>query len=231
MQAQDVMTPWVATVGADATVQDAAKLMLERSVSALPVVDGKDRVVGIVSEGDLVRRTELGTDSPRSWWLRLFSDDAARDYVKTHGDAVRDVMSRRVISVRRATPLKEVARLLEKHRIKRVPVLEAGRLVGVVSRADLVRRLATLPPPPASRASGERALRRRVLEQVLKSGIDILYVNITVEGATVHLWGGVRSAAEQKALRVAARSVRGVRKVEDHTFRMPVELMGAMGAQ
>ena len=231
MQAQDVMTPWVATVGADATVQDAAKLMLERRVSALPVVDGKDRVVGIVSEGDLVRRTELGTDAPRSWWLRLFADDAARDYVKTHGDAVRDVMSRPVIGVRRTTPLKELARLLEKHRIKRVPVFEAGRLVGVVSRADLVRRLATLPPPPASRVSGERALRRRVLEQVLKSGIDILYVNIIVEGATVHLWGGVRSAAEQKALRVAARSVRGVRKVEDHTFRMPVELMGAMGAQ
>lgn len=231
MQAQDVMTTWVATIGADATVQDAAKLMLERRVSALPVVDGKDRVVGIVSEGDLVRRTELGTDAPRSWWLRLFADDAARDYVKTHGDAVRDVMSRPVISVRRTTPLKEVARLLEKHRIKRVPVLEAGRLVGVVSRADLVRRLATLPPPPASRVAGERALRRRVLEQVLKSGVDILYVNITVEGATVHLWGGVRSAAEQKALRVAARSVQGVRKVEDHTFRMPVELMGAMGAQ
>lgn len=232
MQAQDVMTPWVATIDADATVQDAAKLMLERSVSALPVVDGKDRVVGIVSEGDLVRRTELGTDAPRSWWLRLFSDDAARDYVKTHSDSVRDVMSRPVICVRRTTPLKEVARRLEKHRIKRVPVLEAGRLVGVVSRADLVRRLATLPPLPASpRVSGERALRRRVLEQVLKSGIDILYVNIIVEGATVHLWGGVRSAAEQKALRVAARSVRGVRKVEDHTFRMPVELMGAMGAQ
>jgi CBS domain-containing protein len=123
MQAQDVMTPWVATIGADATVQEAAKLMIERGISALPVVDARDRVVRIVREGDLARRRELGTDAPRSWWLSLFAADAASDYVKTHGRAVGDVMNRLVVSVRRATPLKEIARLLEKHRIKRVPVL------------------------------------------------------------------------------------------------------------
>lgn len=231
MQAQDVMTPWVATIGAGATVQEAAKLMIERGISALPVVDARDRVIGIVSEGDLARRRELGTDAPRSWWLSLFAEGAASDYVKTHGRSVRDVMNRPVVSVRRATPLKEIARLLEKHRIKRVPVLEAGRLVGIVSRADLVRHLATLQPPPAPRASGDRALRRRVLEQLVKSGVQLLYVNVTVEGGSAHLWGGVRSAAEQRALRVAARSVHGVRKVEDHTFVMPAQLMGAMGTQ
>ncbi len=92
MQAQDVMTPWVATIGAGATVQEAARLMLERRISALPVVDGKDRVVGIVSEGDLMRRPELGTDAPRSWWLGIFAEDVARDYAKTPGAAVREVM-------------------------------------------------------------------------------------------------------------------------------------------
>lgn len=231
MQAQDVMTPWVATIAAGATVQEAAKLMIERRISALPVLDAKDRVVGIVSEGDLVRRSELGTAAPRSWWLRVFAEDTARDYVKTHSDSVREVMTCPVITVRRATPLREVARLLEKHRIKRVPVLEAGRLVGVVSRADLVRRLATAPARPALKATSGRALRRRVLERLVKSGVEILYVNVTVEGGTVHLWGGVRTAAEQRALRTAARSAGGVRKVEDHTFVMSIHLMGAMGAQ
>jgi CBS domain-containing protein len=230
MQAQDVMTTVVATIPADATVQEAARLMLERRISALPVLDSKDRVAGIVSEGDLVRRTELGTATPRSWWLRLIAEDAARDYVKTHGDSVRDVMSSPAISVRRSTSLTQVALLLEKHRIKRVPVLDAGRLVGIVSRADLVRRLAISPDRPAPRATSDRAVRRRVLDQLVKSGIDLNYVNLTVEGGTVHFWGGVHSAMQRRALRTAARSTEGVRKVEDHTFVMSARLAGAMGA-
>lgn len=233
MQAQDVMTTWVATIGAGATVQEAARLMLERRISALPVLDGKNRVVGIVSEGDLVRRAELGTDTARSWWLRLLllpAENAAGNYVRTHGTAVGDVMTSPVVSVRRTTPLRDVARLLDKHRIKRVPVLEAGRLVGVVSRADLVRRLATAPVRPAAKASSDRALRRRVLQEVAESGANAMYVNVTVEGGTVHLWGGVRSEVERKALRAAAKAVNGVRKVEDHTFAMPQRLLGALGS-
>ena len=234
MQAQDVMTTWVATIGASASVQEAARLMLERRVSALPVLDGKDRVVGIVSEGDLVRRTELGTGAARSWWLWLLAlpaENAAADYLKTHGVAVGDVMTSQVVSVRRTTPLREVARLLEKHRIKRVPVLEAGRLVGIVSRADLVRRLATAPVRPKAAASSDRALRRQVLKGVAESGINASYVNVTVEGGTTHLWGGLMSEVEQKALRAAAKAVNGVRKIDDHTFVMPPRLTGALGAQ
>jgi CBS domain-containing protein len=191
-------------------------------------------VVGIVSEGDLVRRTELGTDAARSWWLQLLAlpaENAAADYLKTHGTSVGNVMTSPVVSVRRITPLREVARLLEKHRIKRVPVLEAGRLVGIVSRADLVRRLATAPVRPEARASSDRALRRQVLKGVAESGINAMYVNVTVDGGKAHLWGGVRSEVEQQALRVAAKAVDGVRKVEDHTFVMPQRLQGALGAQ
>ena len=231
MQAQDVMTTVVATIPADATVQEAAKLMLERRISALPVMNDKDRVIGIISEGDLVRRPELATDAPRSWWLRLFADDGARDYAKTHGAAVSEVMTSPVVSVRRTTALQEVARLMEKHRIKRVPVLQAGGLVGIVSRADLVRRLATAPAKPASRAVSDRAVRQRVLGELVKSGADVLYVNVTVEAGTVHLWGGVRSAAQQKTLRAAARAADGARKVEDHTFVMTPQVTGALGAQ
>jgi CBS domain-containing protein len=142
MQARDVMTTGVATISTDSTVREAARAMLERRVSALPVLDEADRMVGIVSEGDLVRRVELGTETQGSWWLLPLADGAARDYRKTHGVAVREVMSQPVIGVRPATPLAEVAALMQKHRIKRVPVLENGRLVGIVSRADLVRALA-----------------------------------------------------------------------------------------
>jgi CBS domain-containing protein len=230
MQAQDVMTTAVATISADASVQDAAKLMLARRVSALPVTDSKDRVVGIVSEGDLMRRAELGTDTPRSWWLGLLGEDVARDYMKVHGTSVGDVMTSPAVSVRRTTPLKEVANLLEKHRIKRVPVLEGARLVGIVSRADLVRQLATAPARPAARTPTDRALRKRVLEQVAKSGVDATYVNATVEHKIVHLWGSVRSNHEQKALRVAAKAVQGVRKVEDHTSVMPLRVSAALGS-
>jgi CBS domain-containing protein len=154
LQARDVMTTRVAAIGADATVREAARLMVERRVSALPVLGDQGRVAGIVSEGDLVRRSELGTGAATgSWWLRVLAEDTARDYVKTHGVAVREVMTRPVVSVRRSTPLREIVRLLEKHRIKRVPVLEAGRLVGIVSRADLVRRLAAAPAPRVRRSA------------------------------------------------------------------------------
>ena len=229
MQAQDVMTTMVATIDAGATVQEAAKLMLERRVSGLPVMDRKDRVVGVISEGDLVRRTELGTGTARSWWLRLLTENAAQDYLKTHGTSVSDVMTRPAVSVRRATPLHEVARLMEKHRIKRVPVLEAGRLVGIVSRADLVRRLAMTPARTPPRASSDRALKRQVLKQVAQSGVDALYVNVTVESGTVYLWGGLRSELEQKAVRTAAKTVGGVRRVEDHTAVMPPGFIAALG--
>lgn len=232
MQAQDVMTTVVATIPADATVQEAAKLMLERRVSALPVMDSKDRVVGIVSEGDLVRRTELGTDAARSWWLHAFAEDSARDYVKTHGASVADVMTSPALTVRRTTSLQDIARLLEKHRIKRVPVLEAGRLVGIVSRADLVRRLAAAPARPATpaRKASDRALRREVLKELRRSGMDLVYVNVTVEQGVVHLWGGTRSHSEQKALRVAVKRVEGVRKVEDHTSVIPLRVAAALGS-
>jgi CBS domain-containing protein len=229
MQAQDVMTTTVASIRDDATVQQAAKLMLERRVSALPVLDGKDRMVGIVSEGDLVRRAELGTDAPRSWWLGLFAEDAARDYLKTHSASVRDVMTTPVVSVRRTTPVQEIAKLLEKHRIKRVPVLDGGRLIGIVSRADLVRQLVTARTRPTTRTANDRKLRGQALDELQRSGAHLQYVNVTVEHGVVHLWGGVPSHMEQKAMRMAAKRIDGVRKVEDHTSVIPLRVSATLG--
>ena len=229
MQAQDLMTTTVASIREDATVQQAAKLMLERRVSGLPVLDGKDRVGGIVSEGDLVRRRELGTDAPRSWWLSLFAEDAARDYLKTHSASVRDVMTTPVVSVLRTTPMQEIARLLEKHRIKRVPVLDGGRLIGIVSRADLVRQLVTARTKPTTRTANDRKLRVQVFNELQRSDAHLEYVNVTVEHGVVHLWGGVPSNFEKKALRMAAKRLEGVRKVEDHTTVIPMRVATTLG--
>jgi CBS domain-containing protein len=141
MQAKDVMTARVASIGPGATVREAARLMIERGVSGLPVVDD-ERVIGMVTEGDLVRRRELGTEPGGAWWLVALADGAAKDYRKANGVSVRDVMTRPVFGVRPNASLRQVAKLMQERGIKRVPVMEDGRLVGIVSRADLVRRLA-----------------------------------------------------------------------------------------
>ena len=229
MQAQDVMTTNVASIRKDATVREAATRLLERQVSALPVVDAKDRLVGIVSEGDLVRRPELGTDVPRFGWLDVVGRDAAREYLKMHGSEVRKVMTRPVVSVRRTTPLHEVARLLDRHRIKRLPVVEGGRLVGIVSRADLVRQLATLPRRPAERTARDRKLRRQVLEELPRSEANADRVNATVEHGIVHLWGEVPSHSDQRVLAAAAKKVDGVIRVDDHTSVIPLRVASTLG--
>jgi CBS domain-containing protein len=228
LHASDVMTGWVATIAAEATVKDAAKLMIERRVSALPVVGAGARVVGIVSEGDLIRRSEIGTGARREPWLHRLLHGGAREYLKTRGATVRDVMSAPVISVGPATPLAELAALLDKHRIKRVPVLDGARLAGIVSRVDLVRQLATAPARPGARTPRDRELRREVLGAAQRSGAAGLNLNATVEHGVVHLWGDVRSRGEQKALRKAAGTVGGVRKVEDHTSVIPLRVGSAL---
>ena len=134
MQAKDVMTRDVTTVSPEATVREIAQLLLERRISAVPVVNAESELLGIVSEGDLIRRPEGGTTRPASWWLSLLTtpEDSALDYVKTHGGHARDVMTRKLVTVDEDTPLWEVARTLEKHHVKRVPVLKGGKLVGIV---------------------------------------------------------------------------------------------------
>jgi len=141
MKARDIMTPNVVTVPADMAVRDVAALLLDRRISAVPVVDTSGRVVGVISEGDLIRRPELDTDKPRSRWLRLFmgDEDRARDYVKTHGLHARDVMTRVVASVSPGASLTEVVNLMTKRRIKRVVVLEQGKLVDEWSSREIKR--------------------------------------------------------------------------------------------
>lgn len=223
MQARDVMTTNVVTVAPDTPVTDIARLLLEKRISGVPVVDADGRLVGVVSEGDLVRRLEEDEGGGRSWWLGLLAtpEERAAAYVRAHGRRASDVMTRHVVTVAPDTPLAAVARLLEEKHIKRVPVVENGRLVGIVSRADLLRALAAKQPETVS--ADDRELRERLLRELEKAGLDYHpYVNIVVADGVVHLWGIVSSRREAEALRVAAENVEGVKAVESHLAVRPV---------
>jgi CBS domain-containing protein len=216
MQAQDVMTTKVVTVAPDTRVTEVAKLLLERHISAVPVVSDDGRLLGIVSEGDLIH--ELGQEgAQRSWWLDLLASPEARAqaYLKGHGRLASDVMTRGVIAVAPDTPLPEIARLLEQRRIKRVAVLRDDALVGIVSRADLLRGFALHPTGDVG--VDDRELRERLTVELERAGLTWHpYVNIVVGDAVVHLWGIVPTREEAEALRLAAGRVPGVARVESH---------------
>ena len=156
MNAQDAMTKDVVTVGPETTVGEIATVLVRHRISAVPVVSKDNRVVGIVSQTDLGHRSETGTEKRRKWWLEMFADadSRARDYVKSHGLRAQDIMARFVVSVGKSASLAEVAEILDTHRIRQVPVMDDGKLVGMISRADLVRKLAEVTiSGPAARLS------------------------------------------------------------------------------
>lgn len=217
MQAKHVMTAPAITVTPDTRVEHVAKVLLDKRISAVPVVEADGRLAGIVSEGDLMRRPEAGTQRKRSWWLALFTgdDEQAREYAKTHGRRAADVMTREVVTVDESAPLEHIAALLEKRRIKRVPVVRDGKVVGIVSRANLLHGLAARPPlPPAPIADTQ--LRERVLEELRNAGVDTVFVNPVVDSGIVRLWGAVPSDAQLAAARVAARDAAAGHAVEDN---------------
>ena len=222
MQSKDVMTSPVVTVGPDASVTDVAKLLLERHISAAPVVDGSGNLLGVVSEGDLMRRPEAGTERRPSWWLTLISEpqDEAREYLKSHGLHARDVMTRHVLTVEEDASLQDIASLLEKHRIKRVPVVRAGQVVGIVSRANLLQALVAQSRPAAPQAD-DRALREAVMEALKATGARTLYINVVASEGVVHLWGMAHSEDEKNAMCVAAEAVTGTRQVCERITLLP----------
>jgi CBS domain-containing protein len=219
MRAADVMTTEVITVTPETAVTDIARLLLRHRISAVPVVERGGRLVGIVSEGDLMRRVEAGTERRRPWWLALVAgaEDAAREYAKTHGHRASDVMTHQVVSVTEDTSLAEIARLLEERHIKRVPVLRDEQVIGIVSRADLLRAVASQPGPPPAVAMDDRTIREQIWRAFQGAGLEAsAHLNVIVTDGVVHLWGLVASDDERRALRIAAEGVPGVRGVEDH---------------
>lgn len=218
MNASDVMVHNVVTVGPDDDVSKAAQLLVDYDISALPVIDGERRVIGILSEGDLLHREEIGTDKQRPWWLEALTPSSvlAFDFAKSHGRKVAEVMSDHVISASEDASLAELANILEKNRIKRVPIIKDGKLVGIVSRANLIQALASAPPPPANDRAVDRGIRATILARLGEQPwTDFGERNIVVTDGVVHIWGLVGSPEERKALVALAEDVEGVRSVSD----------------
>ena len=224
MLAGQVMSPIVLAISLDASIYEAAETMVSAEVSALPVVDGAGRMVGILSEADLMHRAEIGTEPRKGWLQRLLADSAnsAHEYVTLHSRRVRDVMTRQVVTVGEQTPLSEVAALMDHHKIKRVPVMRGDTVVGVVSRGNLLRALLSRDPQQPASTPSDEALRRAVEAAVKGHDWESPWpVNIIVNAGVVHLWGFVAGDATSNAYRVAAENVPGVLKVENHLRHMP----------
>jgi CBS domain-containing protein len=224
MKARDVMVSPVITVKPSSLVKEVATTLLEQRISAVPVVDDQGKLVGIISEGDLMHRSEAGTERRRSWWLLGWTGDATlgAEYVKAHARKVADVMTRDVITATPETPLHEIAALLERNSIKRVPIVKDGQLVGIVSRANLIQAVASTRKDleiPLSDATIRDKLLAHLTDQVWAHS---LLLNVTVSGGVVDLWGITNSDAERKAIRVAAESTPGVCAVNDNLITRPL---------
>ena len=216
LTAADVMTTDVISVDLDKPVREIAELLYTRRISGVPVVDADGRAIGIVSEGDLIGHAAIVGEHHRSWWLSLFADESvtARDYVKAHGRTARDVMSTNVVSVEETATLAEIAGTLHRHRIKRVPVVRGGKPIGIVTRGDLLKALATLETEPP-KSVDDRAIREQLMRE-LRSQPWAHVLDLRVENGVVHLHGTVQTDDERRALRIAAENVPGVKRVEDH---------------
>jgi CBS domain-containing protein len=213
----EVMTHQIVTVMPGHSVRHAAQIMLDHHVSGLPVVEGDGRLVGILTEGDLLRRTEFGSDAAdASGWARAnWTDGNARDFVRSHSWRVEDVMSRPVLTATEDMPLSQAAILMGTRGIKRLPVVRDGQVVGVVSRADLLQIIANASPEPI--AVGDDAMEvscRARLREV--APMFAACPEVSVADGVVHLWGRVRSEAERDVARVAVEGVPRVRGIEDH---------------
>lgn len=223
MKARDVMGLHVITVSPDLPVQAVANTLVKNGISAVPVVDHAGALVGMVSEGDLMRRTEIGTERSRSWWLDLFRSDRirAQDFVKSHGHKAGDVMTEAVVTASPDATLQSIAALLERHGIKRVPIVENGRIVGIVSRANLVQALASGRVTEEAEDNDER-LRQAVVSRLDGQPWGGAMVNVIVHDGAVELWGVVDNDDEKKAVRIAAEETPGIAMVTDNLRIYPL---------
>jgi len=225
MQAKDIMTVNVISVSEDSPVHEVVGLLLKYRISAVPVVDGARKVVGIISEGDLLRPEGTSrTGTKRPWWLEAVFAGQTVAYEKAQGRTAGAVMTRNVFTVDEDTPLNEIAELLERHHIKRVPVLSGGRLAGIVSRANLLHGLAnTIVDHHEPGAAKDRQLREELVRILLdKRELDTVLVNVTVSDGNVRLWGVVENADQAAAAESAAKILPGVKSVKNNLSPGPM---------
>jgi CBS domain-containing protein len=219
MQAKEVMTTGVVTIEPSATVMQAVRLMLQKRISGLPVINASGDLIGIVTEGDFLRRTETKTERRRPRWLEFIVGPGrlADEYVHSHGRKVEDVMTPDPITVSEDTQLDEIVQMMEKRGIKRVPVVRGKRLVGIVSRANLLHALASLAPTAPEPSASDTSIRDRLLAELDKQKwAPIGALNVVVRDGNVELWGTITDERERQALIVAAENIPGVKAVRDH---------------
>jgi CBS domain-containing protein len=221
VRARDVMTTDVLTVGPEMSIADTAKLMLARHISGVPVIDGSGLLAGIITEGDLMRRAELVT-ARRPWWLALASrpEERAMAYVKAHGLKVKDVMTKKVVAIDEHDPLDRIAMIFEEQGIKRAPVMRNGKMIGIVSRANLLQGLAS--GKIGDTGPSDREIKAAIITTAREdAAVRAPLIDITVTDGIVHLWGNVATEAEREAARVVAENTEGVREVQDHLRILP----------
>jgi CBS-domain-containing membrane protein len=222
MRAMDVMVRDVITVKPDDDVAEVVKLLTENDVSALPVVDDNGNVVGVISEADLIHREEIDTEKQHPWWLEAVmpASTLAEEFAKSHGRRVEEIMSTDAVTAAEDTSLGEIAMLLERHRIKRIPIVREGKLVGIVSRSNLIQALASLQVQADAGNVSDRKIRLELLDRLDgQTWTDFGERNVTVGSGIVHLWGLVGSQAEHKALVALAEGVPGIVRVSDEMVR------------
>lgn len=226
MQARDVMTSNVVSVAADTPVHDIVRLLMKHRISAVPVVDSEQHVVGIVSEGDLLAAPE-DVYGKQAWWLVGLMLGGALDYEALHASTASKVMTRRVIAVEEGAALSEVAKTLEREHIKRVPVVRDGKLVGIVSRANLLHGLANdIIERHEPGMAKDRALRAQVLNALKHEALLGPYlVNVTVKDGAVRLWGVVDSEEARMSAERAAKGIAAAQSVENNLGPGPVSGM------
>jgi len=217
MQVKDVMTPNVISVEANESVLKAARLMLQNRISGLPVLDKKGELVGIVTEGDFLRRGELGTQRRRPKWLEFIVGPGrlADEYVHTSGRKVDEIMTPDPCTVTESDALETVVELMEHHHIKRLPVMRGGRMVGIISRANLMHALASLARDERASAGPDWSIRGQILAALGKQHWAP-NINVVVRNGVVELWGVITDERERQGLIVVAESVPGVKQVHDH---------------
>jgi CBS domain-containing protein len=218
MKASDVMTRRVVSVDPNASILEAVRLMLQNQISGLPVIDAKGALVGILTEGDFLRRAELGTAQHGPRWLEFLLGPGrlANEYVRASGRKVSEIMTTELKTIAADTALDEVVRLMEQNHIKRLPVMHEGKVVGIISRANLLHALASIATEMAQRPVGnDETIRDRLLTE-LEGQPWAPRINVIVRDGIVELWGTITDERERQAFMVAAENVPGVKQVRDH---------------
>ena len=219
MKVKDVMTRKVLSIESTANVLQAINSMLQNRISGLPVVNEDGVLVGMVTEGDFLRRTETATERRRPRWLEFLVGPGrlADEYVHSHARKIGDVMTPDPYTVAEETALEDVVRLMEKHRIKRLPVVRGKLLVGIISRANLLHALASLAPSAPAPLATDGVIRERLLKELeQQKWAPIAFLNVVVKDGVVELWGSITDERERQAIVVAAQNTPGVKDVQDH---------------